>query len=146
MIELDEIGLVKKHNEETFILLEDEYWDATLNLDKFSHLIVIWWIDGHDNPESRGTLVVTPKPARGNSSARSGVFACRSPVRPNPIGHSVVALIGIQDEGRRIVIDRIDARDGTPVVDIKPYMPTSDRVDGARVPSWFEDLEPRYYH
>ncbi len=146
MIELSEIGRVRKESEETFILLESEYWEGTLNLDKFSHLIVIWWIDGHDNPESRGTLIVTPKPARGQASARSGVFACRSPRRPNPIGHSVVALRELQPVEKRIMIDRIDARDGTPVLDLKPYTPTSDRVDDARVPSWFEDLEPRYYH
>lgn len=146
MTELKEIGCVRKCDDKTFILLEHEYWDGTLNLDKFSHLIVLWWIDGHDNPESRRTLVVTPRPARGHSAARSGVFACRSPVRPNPIGHSVVALKGVQPEERRIMIDRIDARDGTPVLDLKPYMPTSDRVDDSRVPPWFEDLEPHYYH
>jgi tRNA-Thr(GGU) m(6)t(6)A37 methyltransferase TsaA len=143
-MKLKQIGIVRKTEKAAALQIEPEYWDATLNVDKFSHLIVLWWIDGRDNEEGRSTLVVTPRPAGGDLSARSGVFACRSPSRPNPIGHSVVAVIEVNDDENRIAIDRIDARDGTPILDIKPYMPSSDRVGNAAVPTWFEDLEFRY--
>ncbi|TFF93842.1 tRNA (N6-threonylcarbamoyladenosine(37)-N6)-methyltransferase TrmO [Candidatus Thorarchaeota archaeon] len=143
-MKLIQIGTVSKTADETALEIEPEFWEATLNLDEFSHMICLWWIDGHDNPESRTTLIVTPKPARGNPAARSGVFACRSPLRPNPIGHSIVALKAIRPDEHKIVIDRIDANHGTPILDIKPYMPSSDCVANTVVPSWFEGLESRY--
>ncbi|MFO7835540.1 MAG: tRNA (N6-threonylcarbamoyladenosine(37)-N6)-methyltransferase TrmO [Candidatus Thorarchaeota archaeon] len=137
------IGEIVKDESRVCIWVYDSFWDATLNVDKFSHLIVLWWISGKDNPESRGTLRVVPRKAEGTVQ-ESGVFACRAPTRPNPIGHSVVALREIDSDNKRLVIDQIDAFHGTPVLDIKPYMPTSDRVDGAEVPVWFKTLQPRY--
>jgi tRNA (Thr-GGU) A37 N-methylase len=74
----------------------------------------------------------------------SGVFASRSPARPTPIGLSIVAIQSVDVSTRRIYIDQIDAHHDTPVIDIKPYMPFSDKVDKAKVPSWFHDNEPRY--
>ncbi len=127
---------------EIYIGLEDAYWPGTLNLDTFSHIIVLWWITGRDNRSDRDTLVVTP-PSQ-NGAPRSGVFACRSPSRPNPIGHTIVAILEIDHAEHRIRVDHMDAFDGTPVVDIKPYLPSSDRVDNAVVPAWLQHLEPRY--
>jgi tRNA (Thr-GGU) A37 N-methylase len=57
---------------------------------------------------------------------------------------SIVAIIEVDEKNHRIKIDQIDANDETPIVDIKPYMPFSDRVDEAQVPKWFEDNTPRY--
>lgn len=74
----------------------------------------------------------------------SGVFASRSPARPTPIGLSIVALQHLDQATRRIYIDQIDAHHDTPVVDIKPYMPFSDKVDKAKVPDWFRENKPRY--
>ncbi|MBS3795396.1 MAG: tRNA (N6-threonylcarbamoyladenosine(37)-N6)-methyltransferase TrmO [Candidatus Thorarchaeota archaeon] len=142
-IEIRPIGEVAKEESRVCIWIYDSFWDATLNLDKFSHLIILWWISGRDNPESRQTLRVVPK-GDEETVEESGVFACRSPARPNPIGHTVVALRDIDEAAKRLVIDQIDAFHGTPVLDIKPYMPTSDRVDGAEVPIWFRSLLPRY--
>ncbi|MGV9169639.1 MAG: tRNA (N6-threonylcarbamoyladenosine(37)-N6)-methyltransferase TrmO [Promethearchaeia archaeon] len=138
------IGEVVKEQSRVSIWIYDSFWDAILNVDKFSHIIVLWWISGRDNPESRQTLRVVPKKGDEETVQESGVFACRSPARPNPIGHTVVALREIDGDARRLVIDHIDAFHGTPVLDIKPYMPTSDRVDGAEIPVWFKTLQPRY--
>jgi tRNA-Thr(GGU) m(6)t(6)A37 methyltransferase TsaA len=136
------VGHVKKHNEnEIFIEILPEFWPATLQLDKFSHIIVLWWITGRDNPHDRSNLQGYPPK---DNRELSGVFATRSPARPTPIGLSIVAIMEIDEDHHRIQIDQIDARDETPVVDIKPYMPFSDRVDVVRVPEWFEDNEPRY--
>jgi tRNA-Thr(GGU) m(6)t(6)A37 methyltransferase TsaA len=136
------VGYVKKPKEDTiFIEILPEYWPATLQLDKFSHIIVLWWITGHDNPQDRSNLQGhPPKPG----AELSGVFATRSPLRPTPIGLSIVAIEEIDEKQHRIRIDQIDARGGTPVVDLKPYMPFSDRVDDVRVPEWFENNTPRY--
>ncbi len=117
------------------------YWDAVLHLDKFSHIIVLWWITGHDTPESRRILQDYPPQ---EDAELSGVFATRSPARPTPVGLSIVALENLDDRTHRLYIDQIDAIDETPVIDIKPYMPSSDRVDSAKVPPWFRDNVPRY--
>lgn len=112
-----------------------------MQLNKFSHIIVLWWITGRDNPQDRLNLSDYPPQS---DAEQSGVFASRSPARPTPIGLSIVAITGINNDQNSIQIDQIDAFDGTPIVDIKPYMPSSDRVDGARVAPWFEKNLRRY--
>ncbi len=135
-----EIGRVRKNNV-TALIIKDKYWKGTFNLDRFSHIIVLWWITGHDNASSRETLQVTP-PIEG--AELSGVFATRSPLRPTPIGLSIVKILRIDNETHTIEIDQIDAFDETPIIDIKPYMPSSDRVERARVAPWFIDNVNRY--
>ncbi|MFX1476209.1 MAG: tRNA (N6-threonylcarbamoyladenosine(37)-N6)-methyltransferase TrmO, partial [Promethearchaeota archaeon] len=117
------------------------YWEATKQLGHFSHIIVLWWITGRDNPKDRSNLSNHP-PQSG--AELSGVFASRSPARPTPIGLSIVAITRIDKVRHQIYIDQIDAFDGTPIVDIKPYMPSSDKVDDARVAPWFLKNIRRY--
>ncbi|MBD3404966.1 MAG: tRNA (N6-threonylcarbamoyladenosine(37)-N6)-methyltransferase TrmO [Candidatus Lokiarchaeota archaeon] len=136
------VGRVRKPDDDTiFIQIEDQFWDATLNMEKFSHIIVLWWITEKDRTLDRMNLTGTPPK---ENAELSGVFATRSPRRPTPIGVSIVAIKRIVPESKKIIIDQIDAFDNTPIVDIKPYMPSSDRVDNAEVPSWFKDNKPRY--
>jgi tRNA-Thr(GGU) m(6)t(6)A37 methyltransferase TsaA len=136
------VGYIRKSDDESiFIEIEPQYWDATLQVNQFSHIIVLWWITGHDNPTSRMNLADFPPQ---ETAKLSGVFASRSPARPTPIGLSIVAIQSVDVSTRRIYIDQIDAHHDTPVIDIKPYMPFSDKVDKAKVPSWFHDNEPRY--
>jgi tRNA-Thr(GGU) m(6)t(6)A37 methyltransferase TsaA len=136
------VGHIRKPDDETiFIEIEPQYWDAALQVDQFSHIIVLWWITGHDNPTSRMNLADIPPQ---DTAKLSGVFASRSPARPTPIGLSIVAIQRLDTTLRRIYIDQIDAHHDTPVVDIKPYMPFSDKVDKAKVPPWFRENEPRY--
>ena len=136
------VGYVRKPDSgDVFIEIEKQFWEAATNIDKFSHIIVLWWITGRDNPQDRANLSGYP-PKEG--AELSGAFASRSPARPTPIGHSIVAITKVDNNRRRIYLDQIDALGNTPVVDIKPYMPTSDRVDDAKVPVWFKNNTPRY--
>lgn len=136
------VGYVRKPEEGViYIEIEPQYWKATLQVDQFSHIIVLWWITGHDNPQSRANLADYPPQ---ENAEMSGVFASRSPARPTPIGLSIVGINRIDSKTQRIYIDQIDAHDDTPVVDIKPYMPFSDKVDKAKVPSWFQGNVSRY--
>ena len=140
--EMSPIGFVeKKEGEPVFLLIRPEYWDATIRIEEFSHLHVIWWADGLDTPENRRHVKDVP-PVEG--AEMSGVFASRSPLRPNLLCLSIVKLERVDNDSRTLVIDQISANDETPILDIKPYMPSSDRVDGARVPKWFEGLDKRY--
>jgi tRNA-Thr(GGU) m(6)t(6)A37 methyltransferase TsaA len=136
------IGRVKKSDTTIRLVIHEEFWEATTHLDLFSHIIVLWWIDRMDTPVIRRTVVANPP--RNKSPTPSGVFACRSPARPNPIGHTIVKLLALDKQNSCIIIDHMDADDGTPLLDIKPYLPSSDRVDDAKVAPWFRNLEKRY--
>ncbi|PJJ30369.1 SAM-dependent methyltransferase [Lacrimispora celerecrescens] len=128
------IGKVIVNEDGMFIELEPKYIPALQALDGFSHLSVIWWFSGFDNEQMRNTIE-TPQPYK-KSPAVMGIFATRSPVRPNPLALSTVQVIHIDYETGIIQIAYIDANDGTPVLDIKPYTPSLDRVETPGVPEW----------
>jgi tRNA-Thr(GGU) m(6)t(6)A37 methyltransferase TsaA len=136
------IGHVEKNETGIYLTINSELWDATIHVDLFSHLIVLWWIHERDTESDRKTLISYPP--RGKGDEPSGTFSCRTPVRPNPIGHTIVKLLEVDDENKRLKIDHMDANQDSPILDIKPYLPSSDRVDNARVAPWFVNLEPRY--
>jgi tRNA-Thr(GGU) m(6)t(6)A37 methyltransferase TsaA len=109
--------------------------DALRGLDGVSHLWVLWLFHLHASASARATV----RPPRLGGNTRLGVLATRSPFRPNPIGLSAVRVLGI--EGLRIDVLGLDAIDGTPVVDLKPYVPGVDAIADARV-EWMEDEAP----
>ena len=129
---LDYVGIVEKAGETSQIRIFKQYCEGLTGLDSFSHAIVLYWLHLRDNPEERKTLRVFPK--RHPEAPEVGVFASRSPSRPNPIGLCVVRLCRI-DECSLFVKD-LDALDGSPVVDIKPYIPRADSVANAQAPRW----------
>ncbi|MDH4213656.1 MAG: tRNA (N6-threonylcarbamoyladenosine(37)-N6)-methyltransferase TrmO [Candidatus Thorarchaeota archaeon] len=137
------IGHVRKTDSGIWLVIEKEFWDATVHLDLFSHIIVLWWINRMDTPEARRTILADPPKKKGLTA--SGVFACRSPARPNPIGHTIVRIKEIDKLNSYIIVDHMDADDGTPLLDIKPYLPSSDRVENAKVAPWFRNLEKKYF-
>ena len=136
------IGYVRKEeNEPPYLEIKSEFWDATLNVDKYSHIIVLWWITERDTAQDRSNLRGTPPV---DNAELSGVFATRSPRRPTPIGHTISKIVSLDQENHRIILDHMDAFDNTPVIDIKPYLPSSDCVDDARFPEWFKENKYRY--
>lgn len=98
--------------------------DVIRGLEGFSHIWVIWMFS--ENIRTEWTATVRPPRLGGNT--RIGVFATRSPFRPNPIGMSCVKIEEIRntDKGPVIVVSGADLMDGTPILDIKPYIPVSD--------------------
>ena len=105
----------------------DAAWRAgLLGLDGTSHLILLYWMDR----ARRDLIVQRPR----NMSEPIGVFARRSPVRPNPIGLGVVRLLHLDAAAGQLVIDAIDCLDGTPLIDIKPYYASTDCVPEAVTP------------
>lgn len=128
------VGKISVNEGGMFIEIEPKYIPALQALDGFSHLNVIWWFSGFDNAEARDTLEV-PQPYK-TAPAVMGIFATRSPVRPNPIALTAVQVIRIDYEKGIIQIPYIDADDGTPILDIKPYTPSLDRVETPGVPEW----------
>lgn len=128
------IGFVRKQDGCTTIEMNPDYEDGTLGLNEFSHVVVCYWFHKNDSSEKRKILQVYP---RGNPQNRlHGVFATRSPVRPNLIGLSICKILSM--DGQTIEIDTIDAYDGSPVIDLKPYMPIIDSEEDIRVPEWVD--------
>jgi tRNA-Thr(GGU) m(6)t(6)A37 methyltransferase TsaA len=130
------VGKVKRRHGTTKLQIFDRYRDALKGLDGFSHVLVLYWFDRNDTPKKRNILQVHPRGNRNNPL--TGVFACRAPVRPNLIALSLCKVLSIQNE--IITVDKIDAFDGSPILDIKPYIPYIDsEPKGFRVPEWLKD-------
>ena len=109
------------------VVFEPEYRvsEALRGLEEFSHLWLIWEF----SEAKRESWSPTVRPPRLGGNERMGVFATRSPFRPNPIGLSCVRLLGIEhtaQEGDVLLVAGADLMDGTPIYDIKPYIPYAD--------------------
>ena len=131
---VSQIGTVHVNEKGMSIELDPKYIPALQALDGFSHLNVIWWFSDFDSEEMREVLEIE-QPYR-TAPETMGVFATRSPIRPNPIAFTTVQVIQINHENGIIQIAYIDADDGSPVLDIKPYTPSLDRVEAPCVPEW----------
>ncbi len=124
-------GLGAKHEAEGVLEILPEFEQGLADIEGFSHLIVLWEFDRAPQVELFGTPPCDNRP--------HGVFATRSPRRPNPIGLTVVELL--RREGRRLHVRGIDMLDGTPVLDIKPYLSTVQPEKLRR--GWLAEAEAR---
>lgn len=125
------------------IVFEPEYRvkEALRGIEDFSHLWLIWEF----SEAKRDGWSPTVRPPRLGGNKRMGVFATRSPFRPNSIGLSSVRLIGIEhteSEGEVLIISGADLLDGTPIFDIKPYLPFTDSHPDAK--GGFADEKKEY--
>jgi tRNA (adenine37-N6)-methyltransferase len=124
-------GLGAKHEEEGVLEILPEFEAGLKDIEGFSHLFVLWVFDRSEGYALEGTPPCDDRP--------HGVFASRSPYRPNPIGMTVVRLLGC--DGSRLRVRGVDMVDGTPILDIKPYqsnVPESELKLG-----WLRDAEAR---
>ena len=123
-------GLVKDGGGELHLLSPYNQADAVRGLEAFSHLWLLFVF--HQTME--GGWRPTVRPPRLGGNARMGVFATRSTFRPNPIGMSLVELKGIRCQKDDVILElgSLDLVDGTPVVDIKPYLPFAEAIPDAR--------------
>lgn len=128
----DKFGVPRQGNLAPHVISEIEFEpefrnpDCLRGIEGFSHLWLLWQF--HCNVDKGWSPTVRPPRLGGNK--RLGVFATRSPFRPNPIGLSVVRLLSVVD-GVRLRVSGADMVDGTPIYDIKPYVPYADIVDDA---------------
>jgi tRNA-Thr(GGU) m(6)t(6)A37 methyltransferase TsaA len=124
----------KRENWQTVIseiIVNEDLKEALSRIEEFSHIIVIYWM--HKVPPSKRSIIkVHP---RGNQDLPLvGVLASHSPARPNPIGITTVKLLERRDNVLKII--GLDAINGTPVLDIKPYIPGNDSSIKAKTPGW----------
>jgi tRNA-Thr(GGU) m(6)t(6)A37 methyltransferase TsaA len=124
-------GLGAKHDAEGVLQILKEFEPGLADIEGFSHLFVIWMFD-----RSEGFSLTASPPSDNRAH---GVFATRSPRRPNPIGLTLVELLG--REGGMLRVRGVDMLDGTPILDIKPYL--SSIPAGRLRRGWLEEAEAR---
>jgi tRNA-Thr(GGU) m(6)t(6)A37 methyltransferase TsaA len=124
-------GLGAKHQAESVLDILPEFGAGLTDIEGFSHLIVIWVFDRVEGFELLGTPPSDNRP--------HGVFATRSRRRPNPIGLTVVELL--RRDGLRLHVRGVDMLDGTPILDIKPYLSGIPEKDLRR--GWLAEAEAR---
>ncbi|MNW31389.1 putative tRNA (adenine(37)-N6)-methyltransferase [compost metagenome] len=134
MFNVNPIGKITVDQNEILIIVESKYKQALKELTGFSHVNVIWWFDDFDNVEAR-SIVEVEAPYK-KAPQKMGIFATRSPIRPNPVALTVVQIINVDEDRGIIRIPYIDANHGSPVIDLKPYTPSLDRVESPDVPDW----------
>jgi len=120
---------------ESRIVIAPEFADGLEGIDDFSHIIVLCYLHRRAGEKDRQLQV---HPEQREDLPLVGVFATRSPKRPNPIALTVVPLL--RRKGNVLVVKRLDMADGTPVLDIKPYLPNGDRIENAHVADWLQRL------
>ncbi len=132
---LNPIGVTEKSKGKNYLIVNREYMNELERLREFSHIRILWWFHRLDNERSRRTLKVNPP---YENAPKCGVFATRSPVRPNPLALTTVRVLNMDADNGRIEIGDFDAFDKTPIIDILPYIPHLDRVESYKVPDWFK--------
>lgn len=142
-IKLNPIGYAKNDEKQHFgswrnvvseIVVEDVWKDALLGLQDFSHIIVIYFMHEIKTCDIRHI----PQGKKGEVP-EVGIFACRCPARPNPIGISTVKLLSVKDNV--LSVQGLDVIHGTPILDIKPYTPQYDAAHNPKVPEWINKLD-----
>ena len=142
-IKLKSIGFVKNRvknprfgnftKEISEIIIEKKFEKALKGIDGYSHLIIVYWMDRVKN------YVIEHRPQGNIEVPVVGIFACRCPQRPNPIGMTTVKLI--KHQGNKIKVKGLDILDGTPILDVKPYWPQYDKVVREKIPRWVNKLK-----
>jgi tRNA (Thr-GGU) A37 N-methylase len=140
-MQLKQIGVTSFDKGRFFIEVDEKYRPGLTNIEGFSHLQVVWWGHLSDSNEKRNVLV-NEKPYKKGPD-KLGVFATRSEFRPNPVLITSISVQEIDFDNGRIYTPYIDAEEGTPVLDIKPYH-LSERIKECRVPEWCKHW-PEWY-
>ncbi len=122
------------------IHIKPEYAPGLRGLDSFSHVNVIFLM--HQSNFDPATSLLR-RPRGREDMPEVGIFAQRAKHRPNPIGLTAVRLLSVRDDV--ITVQGLDAIDGSPVLDVKPYFPAFDRVESATTPEWVDRLMERYF-
>ncbi|MCG8568886.1 MAG: excinuclease ABC subunit UvrA [Spirochaetes bacterium] len=138
---LNKLGKTLKKQNKTIIQLDPQYVQGLTGIDQYSHVQVLFWFDRLDGERFRKILQCHPP---YHKQTTTGVFASRSPVRPNPIGLSTIKIHQTNEQEGWLEVDDSDFYENTPILDIQPYIPAFDRVSSVTVPPWLSHW-PAWY-
>jgi tRNA-Thr(GGU) m(6)t(6)A37 methyltransferase TsaA len=149
-IRLKAIGVVRNRRDsaadrgwgrvESAIELDPDFSAGLEGIESFSHVLVLFYMD---RDPDREPFALRRRPRGRADMPLLGVFAQRGRMRPNPVGITAVEIVRV--EPGRLTVRGLDAMDGTPVLDLKPYVPAFDRVEHPRVPEWLGRLMQGYF-
>jgi len=122
------------------IEIAPEYTSGLRGLENFSHILVIYWMHEAEFDSAKHLI---RRPREREDMPLLGIFAQRAKHRPNPIGVTAVRLLSVM--GGNLQVQGLDAIDGTPVLDIKPYVPAFDAAENAVTPEWVDRLMANYF-
>ncbi|MFW6102150.1 MAG: tRNA (N6-threonylcarbamoyladenosine(37)-N6)-methyltransferase TrmO [Chloroflexota bacterium] len=121
------------------ILISDDFTGILDGIEDFSHILVLYW--AHLASEEDRSIIKA-HPMGRKDLPEVGIFATCSPVRPNPICVSAVSLL--ERNGNILKVEHLDAVDGSPVIDIKPYAPSYYNIREVKVSKWMEQIEREF--
>lgn len=130
------IGYIRRKQNSINLEILEAFRPALKQLDHFTHVMVFWWANKHDNDKSRSTMQTKPPYAK---EKLTGIFATRAEYRPNPIAMTTCKMLKVDETSGIVEVADIDAYDGTPIVDLKAYFPVCDRVKEVKIPQWLSD-------
>ena len=122
------------------IIVQEELAAGLQGLDEFSHAVIVFWMHRSSFDLDADLL---RRPQGREDMPELGIFAQRAKHRPNPLGVTSAEIVAV--EGNVLVVRGLDAIDGTPVLDIKPYFPAFDRIANPVTPAWVELLMEGYF-
>jgi tRNA-Thr(GGU) m(6)t(6)A37 methyltransferase TsaA len=122
------------------VVLDEPLKDGLDGIEEFTHVLILFWM--HRAAEAE-PVRMRRRPQGRPDMPEVGIFAQRARHRPNPIGVTAVKLL--RREGKRLIVQGLDAINGTPVVDVKPYVPAFDAAESVRVPGWVPRLMEHYF-
>jgi tRNA (adenine37-N6)-methyltransferase len=128
------VGYVRLAADGVRLEMVQDYASALEGLAGFSHLWVLFWCDRVDREALRRRTTCEKPYVKGPE--RLGLWATRSPVRPNPIAITPVSVIEVDVARGLVRVPYLDAEEGTPILDLKPYHPSVDRIRQAATPEW----------
>lgn len=126
-------------NDISTIILNEEYYNGLNGLEDFSHVIIIYYLDKARYDTEKH---LQRRPQNRDDMPLVGIFAQRGKDRPNQIGMTSVQIVSVSN--KELTVKGLDAINGTPVLDIKPYYPVYDQKDAA-VPKWVQQLMEHYF-
>ena len=133
-VELRPIGVIGDSDRGPVLRLYPAYLGGLKGVEEFSHLWVFYWFHENDSPDGRTVLEVHPRHDPANPL--TGVFGTRSPLRPNLLAMHLCEVVEIRPGEGEVLVRSLDAKAGSPLIDIKPYLPYSDRAEDLRLPEW----------
>lgn len=137
------IGLVRVEGDDPktadyYLDIYKQFRSALKELDKWSHLLVLFWAHEMDSEENRNAKNWAVDVPYAEGAPKTGIFATRAEYRPNPILLTTSAILNVDVKNGVIKLAGIDAFNGTPVIDLKAYFPMCDRVRDAHIAPWLE--------
>jgi tRNA-Thr(GGU) m(6)t(6)A37 methyltransferase TsaA len=133
--DITEIHNVHWEDIESRIVIDASLAEGLDGIEDFSHIIVVTYLHRQQDLKPGGLRV---HPESRPDTPLVGVFATRSPRRPNPIGITTVPLL--RRDSNVLIVRGLDMANGTPVIDLKPYLPVGDSIEGATAPGWLRRL------